>query len=553
MGNPKNTRQGKAEPSHQKDQASAGRTNEDLPVFLYDTTLRDGSQSEDIQFTIEDKLRIATELDLLGVPYIEGGWPGANPKDIEFFRRIRETPLSVSKMAAFGSTRKAHNKTSEDPVLQALLASETPVVTIFGKSWSLHVREVLNVTASRNIEMIRESVLFLKDHGREVVYDAEHYFDGFKDDPEFALNTLKAASQGGADWIILCDTNGGTLPWEVAEIFEKTREVIRTPLGIHAHNDCEMAVANSLTAVRLGARQVHGTINGIGERCGNANLLSVMANLNLKMGIDTTTPSALSRLKHLASLLFELQNRSLPKNLPFVGESAFAHKGGVHVHAIRKNSRAYEHIEPGLVGNSQRILLSEHSGKSNLIEKARQYGITMETESPEAEKILRRLKELEHQGFQFEGAEASFELLMRTAMGSMQPFFNVEFFHILMDQQSTREAGLSEATMRIKVGDLHEHTAALGNGPVNALDLVLRKSLTPFYPEVGKIRLVDYKVRVLTGDRGTSSGVRVLIQSSADQSQWGTVGVSENVISASLMALKDSIDYWLFKSGVTPK
>ena len=522
-------------------------------VTLYDTTLRDGSQSEDIQFTIEDKIRIAIELDLLGVDYIEGGWPGANPKDIEFFRRIREVPLSKSKMAAFGSTRKAHNKTSEDPVLKALLASETPVVTIFGKSWSLHVKEVLNVSAAKNAEMIRESVAFLKDHGREVVYDAEHFFDGYKDNPDFAIDTIRAASEAGADWVVLCDTNGGTLPWELSEIFRETKTSISTPLGIHAHNDCELAVANSLGAVRLGARQIHGTINGIGERCGNANLLSVMANLSLKMGMDVTTPEALSRLKHLASLLFELQNRPLPKNLPFVGESAFAHKGGVHVHAIRKNSRAYEHIDPAAVGNRQRILLSEHSGKSNLIEKAMQYGISMDGESPEAEKILHRLKELEHQGFQFEGAEASFELLMRAAMGTMQPFFTIEFFHILMDQQSSRQGGLSEATMRIRVGECHEHTAALGNGPVNALDLVLRKALTPFYPEVSEIRLVDYKVRVLTGDRGTSSGVRVLIQSGVGSQLWGTVGVSENVISASLMALKDSIDYWLLKSGVKPK
>ena len=524
-----------------------------LAVTLYDTTLRDGSQSEDIQFTIEDKIRIAVELDLLGVDYIEGGWPGANPKDIEFFRRIKEIPLSRSKMAAFGSTRKAHNRTSEDPVLKALLASETPVVTIFGKSWSLHVKEVLNVSAAKNLEMIRESVAFLKDHGREVVYDAEHFFDGYKDAPDFAIDTIRAASDAGADWIVLCDTNGGTLPWETSEIFSETKKAVSTALGIHAHNDCEMAVANSLSAVRLGARQIHGTINGIGERCGNANLLSVMANLSLKMGIDVSTPESLSRLKHLASLLFELQNRPLPKNLPFVGESAFAHKGGVHVHAIRKNSRAYEHIDPASVGNRQRILLSEHSGKSNLIEKARQYGISMDGESPEAEKILHRLKELEHQGFQFEGAEASFELLMRSAMGTMQPFFTIEFFHILMDQQSSHHGGLSEATMRIRVGESHEHTAALGNGPVNALDLVLRKALTPFYPEVSKIRLVDYKVRVLTGDRGTSSGVRVLIQSGVGTELWGTVGVSENVISASLMALKDSIDYWLLKSGVLPK
>ncbi len=521
-------------------------------ITLYDTTLRDGSQSEDIHFTMEDKIRVVEELDRLGVRYIEGGWPGANPKDIEFFQAVRRLPLKNSRIAAFGSTRKSGNRTQDDPVLKALIDAGTEVVTIFGKSWSLHVEEILGITREANLEMIRESVDFLKQSGREVVYDAEHFFDGFKENPDFALETLQAAAKGGADWIVLCDTNGGAMSWDVDLAFRAAARSLNTPLGIHAHNDAELAVANSLMAIRAGARQVHGTINGIGERCGNANLISVIANLSLKMGFPVVSPDELVRLRPIASLLSEIQNRPLPKNQPFVGESAFAHKAGVHVHAIRKNSRAYEHIRPESVGNAQRILLSEHSGRSNLIEKARQYGIPMESDSPDIQKLLTTLKQLEHEGYQFEGAEASFELLMRSASGTFRPFFEVDFFHVLMEQKGHNPEGLTEATIRVRVGNRYEHTADLGNGPVNALDKALRKALTAFYPQVSSINLLDYKVRVLTGNQGTASRVRVLIESGIPSMKWGTVGVSENVIAASLLALKDSIDYCLLKSGVQP-
>lgn len=521
-------------------------------ISLYDTTLRDGSQSEDIQFTMEDKLRIVGELDRLGVDYIEGGWPGANPKDIEFFQRIRTVPLKNSQIAAFGSTRKASSKTSHDPVLKALIDAGTSVVTIFGKSWSLHVKEILGVSPSANLDMIRESVDFLKQAGKEVVYDAEHFFDGFKDDPDFALATLNAAKEGGADWIVLCDTNGGALPWNVEKAMRAVSKEVRSPLGVHVHNDGELAVANSLIAVNCGARQIHGTINGIGERCGNANLISVMANLVLKMDRPSVDPKNLKNLRHVASFLFELQNRPLPKNQPFVGDSAFAHKAGVHVNAILKNSRAYEHIPPESVGNTQRILLSEQSGKSSLLEKARQYGISLDSDSPEVARLLSTLKTLENQGYQFEGAEASFELLMRSASGEVDPYFEIEFFHILMDQKGQDSEGITEATIRVRVGNRFEHTAALGNGPINALDNSLRKALAAFYPEVSSITLLDYKVRVLSGNEGTASRVRVLIESGSSSQKWGTVGVSENVITASLMAFKDSINYWLLKSGTKP-
>lgn len=518
-------------------------------VFLYDTTLRDGSQMEGISFTLEDKLRIVDLLDSLGVAYIEGGWPGANPKDQEFFARVREVPLAHARMAAFGSTRKAGNKVSEDPVVKSLLAAETPVVTVFGKSWRLHVREVLGLSEAQNLEMIGDTVAFLKAHGREVVYDAEHFFDGFADDPEFAMRSVEAAKKAGADWIVLCDTNGGALPGQVERATRQAIDALRIPVGIHAHNDGELAVANSLAAVAQGARQVHGTINGIGERCGNGNLVSIAPNLVFKMGFEALSPEALSRLKYAAGFVFELSNRALPNNTPFVGDSAFAHKGGVHVHAVRKVSRAYEHIPPEAVGNRQRILLSEQSGRSNLLEKAREYGLTVPEGDHLLPRILDRLKAMEFEGYQFEGAEASFELLMRETLGGFEPFFSIDFFRIGMGHGEAETSGFSEATVRIRVGERSEHTAALGNGPVNALDNALRKALGVFYPEVHRISLLDYKVRVLSGISGTASRVRVLIESTDGKKKWGTVGVSENVIEASLSAIKDSVDYFLLTRG----
>jgi len=517
-------------------------------VFLYDTTLRDGSQMEDISFTLEDKLRIVELLDSLGIPYIEGGWPGANPKDQEFFSRVCEIPLAHSRIAAFGSTRKAANRVSEDPVVKALLEARTPVVTIFGKSWRLHVEEVLGLTEAQNLEIIADTVAFLKDSGREVVYDAEHFFDGFADDADFAMRTIEAAKSAGADWIVLCDTNGGALPRDVEPAVRQAVS-LGAALGIHAHNDGELAVANSLAAVAAGARQVHGTINGIGERCGNGNLVSIAPNLVFKMGFDAMSRESLAKLRHAAAFLFELSNRPLPKNMPFVGDSAFAHKGGVHVHAVRKVSRAYEHIPPEWVGNRQRILLSEQSGRSNLVEKARQYGLRVEEGDHLLPKILSRLKEMEFEGYQFEGAEASFELLMRQAMDSFLPYFSIDFFRIGMGQGDPLSPGFAEATVRIRVGSQSEHTAALGNGPVNALDNSLRKALAAFYPEVRHISLLDYKVRVLSGSSGTASRVRVLIESTDGKKKWGTVGVSENVIDASLSAIKDSVEYYLLMTG----
>ena len=516
-------------------------------VFLYDTTLRDGAQMEDISFTLEDKLRIVSRLDSLGISLIEGGWPWANPKDREFFARVRDIELKHARIAAFGSTRKAGNSVSRDPVVADLLEARTPVVTIFGKSWHLHVRDILGLSREQNLSMIRETVDYLKQNGREVVYDAEHFFDGFDDDPDFALETVRAAREAGADWIVLCDTNGGSLPDAISLATARVAKDVGGALGIHAHNDSELAVANSLAAVLAGARQVHGTINGIGERCGNANLVSVAPNLSLKMGFFVMEPAALARLRDSAAFVSELSNRALPKNMPFVGESAFAHKAGVHVHAVRKVSRAYEHIRPELVGNRQRILLSEQSGRSNLVEKARQYGLSLEDGDSHLSTLLARLKEMEYAGYQFEGADASFELLMRQALERTAPFFRIDFFRIAMGRGE--KDGYSEATVQVRVGSQSEHTAALGNGPVNALDNALRKALSTFYPEVRHIALLDYKVRVLSGSAGTASRVRVLVESSDGRRKWGTVGVSENVIEASLDALKDSVEHYLLTSG----
>ncbi len=518
-------------------------------IVLYDTTLRDGSQMEDISFTLEDKLRIVSVLDSIGIAYIEGGWPGANPKDQEFFARVREVPLTNARIAAFGSTRKAGNKVSEDPVVQDLLFAATPVVTIFGKSWRLHVKEILGLSEEQNLAMIGDTVDYLKQHGKEVVYDAEHFFDGFAEDAEFALRSLDAAKKAGADWIILCDTNGGSLPWQVELATRQASSFLGGNIGIHAHNDSDLAVANSLASVLAGARQIHGTIGGIGERCGNANLISVIADLVLKMNLPVVGKEALARLRDTAAFVFELANRSLPKNMPFVGDSAFAHKAGVHVHAVRKVSRAYEHIRPDSVGNRQRILLSEQAGRSNLVEKARQYGLSVEDGDRHFSSLLSKLKEMEFAGYQFEGAEASFELLMRQALESVTPYFSLDFFRIGMGKGEEKESGYAEATVRVRVGSAFEHTAALGNGPVNALDNALRKALGTFYPEIRHISLLDYKVRVLSGTSGTASRVRVLVESTDGHRKWGTVGVSENVIEASLLALKDSIEYFLLTSG----
>jgi len=515
-------------------------------VTLYDTTLRDGTQAEDISFSVEDKLRIAQKLDETGIQYIEAGWPGSNPKDMEFFKECHKLSLKQAKITAFGSTRKAKVKAAQDLNLQSLLEAKTGVVTIFGKSWDLHVSDALRVSPEENLELISDSILFLKKNVDEVIYDAEHFFDGYKANPDYALKTLKVAAEAGADWIVLCDTNGGSLPWEVFELTQKVKKLIQTPLGIHCHNDGEVGVANSLEAVRAGATQVHGTINGFGERCGNANLVSVIANLKLKLNKECVSREQLKTLRELSHFVDELANLKPNTHQAFVGNSAFAHKGGVHVNAVLKNAKTYEHIEPEWVGNHRRVLLSDLSGVSNILYKAQEMGIALDADNPLVKKLVKDLKELEAQGYQFEGAEASFEILMRKALKTHRSFFDLVGFKVV-DEKKSKEMPYSEASIELKVDGQKEKSSASGHGPVNALDKALRKALERFYPQLKEVKLIDYKVRVLSSRKGTGSQVRVLIESSDGQEKWGTVGVSENIIEASWQALVDSIDYKLMK------
>ncbi|ULA62337.1 MAG: (R)-citramalate synthase [Nitrospira sp.] len=511
---------------------------------IYDTTLRDGAQAEDVSFSAEDKVRVAQKLDELGVHYIEGGWPGANPKDIEFFRIMKTTPLKHASVIAFGSTRKASNSVQKDQNLQALLAAETKTITLFGKTWSLHVTDALGISLAKNLELIEDSIAHLKSKGRRVFYDAEHFFDGYKTNPEYALNTIRKAVEAGAERVILCDTNGGAMPWEIREICEVVRQEIKVPLGIHAHNDCEMAVANSLVAIETGIVQVQGTINGIGERCGNANLCSIIPNLELKMR-RPALGDRLSHLKDVSGFVTEIANLMPNKHQPYVGDSAFAHKGGVHIHAVLKNASTYEHVDPAKVGNRQRMLVSDYAGRSGILEKIEAYGITLSKDHAKVQELIDTLKERENEGYQFEGAEGSFELLMRKAMGTHKAAFQLLGFRVIVEKKQEDGAPLSEATVMVKVGGAVEHTAAVGAGPVNALDHALRKSLEKFYPQLQEVKLLDYKVRVLAANRGTESKVRVLIESGDHKDKWGTVGVSENIIEATWQALADSIEYKL--------
>lgn len=511
---------------------------------IYDTTLRDGAQAEDVSFSAEDKVRIAQKLDELGVHFIEGGWPGANPKDIEFFRMIRTIPLKHADVIAFGSTRKASNTVRKDPNLQALLAAETKTITLFGKTWSLHVTDALGISLNKNLELIADSIAYLREKGRRVFYDAEHFFDGYKTNPEYALNTIRKAVEAGAERMILCDTNGGTMPWEIREICQVVQRECRVPLGIHAHNDCEMAVANSLVAIESGIVQVQGTINGIGERCGNANLCSIIPNLELKMKRPALN-DRLSHLKEVSGFVTEIANLMPNKHQPYVGDSAFAHKGGVHIHAVLKNPATYEHVDPAQVGNRQRMLISDYGGRSGLLDKIKAYGIKLSKDHSKVGELIHTLKDRESQGYQFEGAEGSFELLMRKAMGSHRPSFQLLGFRVIVEKKQEDGTPLSEATVMVKVGDAVEHTAAVGAGPVNALDHALRKALEKFYPELREVKLLDYKVRVLAANQGTESKVRVLIESGDHKDKWGTVGVSENIIEATWQALADSIEYKL--------
>lgn len=522
----------------------------DKPLFLYDTTLRDGTQGEGFQLSGLDKLRIATRLDEFGVDYIEGGWPGSNPKDIEFFQEAKKLDLKHAKLAAFGSTRRANLAVDQDPQVQLLLDAETPVVTIFGKSWEMQVTEVLRTTVEENRAMIRDTVEHLVKHGREVIYDAEHFFDGYKDGAEHALGTLQAAADGGASCLVLCDTNGGTLPSEIMQICQAVRKHLpNTPIGIHTHNDCELAVANAIVAVKAGAIQIQGTVNGYGERTGNCNLTSVIPILQLKMGI-TVVPH-LEKLRDLSYFVDDVSNNPHFARAPFVGSTAFAHKGGMHVNAVQKIARSYEHIVPTSVGNEQNILVSELSGQSNILIKAEELGLPVEKGSAQANAILNHVKQLENAGYSFEAAGGSLELLIRRELGDYQKPFVLNEYHTSFRQYSDGHPPVCEATVKLSVDNTPVLAIAAGRGVVNSLDLALRKALLPFYPEISQVSLVDYKVRIIDGHDATASKTRVLIVSTDGENNWGTVGVSENIIEASWLALVDGIDLFLQRSGMT--
>lgn len=516
-------------------------------IEIYDTTLRDGSQAEDVSFSVEDKLRITEKIDELGVHYIEGGWPGSNPKDAEYFKKVKKLNLKNSNIVAFGSTHRPRHKAEDDANIRALLNSRAGIFTIVGKTWDFHVREALRITLNENIDIIHSSVSCLKKRADKVFFDAEHFFDGYRDNPEYSIKCLLAAQEAGSDCIVLCDTNGGTLPGFLADVTGKVMDKLSVPVGIHAHNDSDCAVANSVIAVELGASQVQGTINGLGERCGNANLCSVIPDIQIKLGLSVISDKQLMMLREVSRFVNEISNLRHFKRQPFVGDSAFAHKGGIHVSAIVKRPETYEHIRPDLVGNSQRVLISDLAGRSNILRKASEFGINLDPDSPQVHDIVKELKELENQGFQFEGAEASFELLMKKALGLHRRFFDLIGFRVIVERRKEHEQPLTEATIMMKVGGHVEHTAATGDGPVNALDNAIRKALEKFYPSLKDVRLHDYKVRVLTPGKGTAAKVRVLVESGDENRRWGTVGVSENIIEASWQALVDSIEYKLLR------
>jgi 2-isopropylmalate synthase len=512
-------------------------------VEIYDTTLRDGSQGLGISFSVVDKLRIADRLDEFGVHYIEGGWPGSNPKDIEFFDEAKRRTFKHARLAAFGATRRKGMTAEADDQVRLLIDAETPVVTIVGKSWLLHVKEVLQTTADENLAMIEDTVRHLKRHGRFVVYDAEHSFDGYKDEPEYALATLEAAERGGADVIVLCDTNGGSIPNEVAEITRKVRSYVKTSIGIHTHDDIGLGVANALAALESGASHVQGTINGIGERTGNCNLTSVVPTLAFKYKRDSIPQESLSTLKEVSQFVDEMANLNPNPRLPWVGAAAFSHKGGQHVNAVQKLQRSYEHIDPALVGNSRHVLMSELAGKSNIIMKARELGFDVSKETPELNAMLKKVKQLEHEGYEFEAADGSLALLIRRELRHETKPFAVDAYHVSM--RSDGKISVCEATVKVIVGGDHAHTVAEGDGPVNALDGALRSALLKFYPHLASVRLTDYKVRIVNSSSGTAAVTRVLIESGDGTSSWTTIGVHENIIEASLQALVDSLEYGL--------
>ncbi len=514
-------------------------------ILVYDTTLRDGSQGEKINFSAEDKVRIAQKLDSVGVHYIEGGWPGSNPKDIHFFELAKNSPFKHARLTAFGSTRKPNTPCDKDENLKALLQSEAPAVAIFGKTWDLHVTEVIRTTLKENLAMIYETVAYMRSHGREVIYDAEHFFDGYKNNPEYALETIAAAVSGGADFIVPCDTNGGTLPIEIKEIMETVSPKIPVRIGIHAHNDSGLAVANTLEAVRAGAVMVQGTINGYGERCGNADLTSVVPNLQLKMGLPCMTEQNLCRLTEVSRYVSEVANMTPFNGRPFVGASAFAHKGGIHVDAVMKTPKAYEHMEPTVVGNERRVLISDLCGKSSVDYKAREMGIELGGEGFDSREIAKEIKRLEHEGYQFDAAEGSLELMVKRFTGQFKPLFELESFRVAVEKEKNLPCR-AYATIKISVGDEQEITAAEGSGPVSALDNALRKALNKFFlVNLEKMHLVDYKVRVIEGRDGTSARVKVFIDSRDQKTVWSTIGVSSDIIEASWGALEDSFQYKL--------
>ncbi|WP_078428591.1 citramalate synthase [Alkalihalobacterium alkalinitrilicum] len=515
-------------------------------VFLYDTTLRDGTQGEGVSLSVEDKLKIAKKLDELGIHYIEGGWPGSNPKDMNFFGKVKDLKLKNATVTAFGSTRRMGVTPDKDQNLQRILESGVKSVAIFGKTWDFQVTHALQTTLDENLSMIYDSVKYLKENGLEVIFDAEHFFDGYKRNAEYAIKAIKKAEEAGADCVTLCDTNGGSLPDEVKSIVQHVVQELSIQVGIHCHNDGELAVANTLVAVQSGATQVQGTINGYGERCGNVNLISLIPNLQLKMGYECIESQELTNLTSVSKYVHEIANQVPPSNQPFVGKSAFAHKGGMHVSAVLKHPETYEHIEPEAIGNKRRVLVSELSGQSNVLFKAKEWNLDLDKNNPATKEIIEQIKELELNGYQYEAAEASFELVVKKGLGEHREFFKLDHFKILIENDGN-QSFTTEAVVKLVVNDQEVLTAAEGNGPVNALDHALRKALEQFYPCINQMYLSDYKVRVLDETDATASRVRVLIESSDGKEKWSTIGVSGNIIKASWYALIDSVQYYLLK------
>lgn len=516
-------------------------------VTIYDTTLRDGTQGTGISFSVVDKLRVAEKLDAFGVNYIEGGFPGSNPKDTEFFQEAKKRKWKHAKVTAFGATRNGKRTVEDDPQVRTLLEAETPAVTIVGKTWPVQVTGVLGVTLEENLAMIADTVRHLKSKGREVLYDAEHFFDSYKDDPKYSLATLKAACDAGVDLVVLCDTNGGSLPEFVGQTTQEVIAALRAPVGIHTHNDCGLGVANALASVRAGAVQVQGTINGYGERVGNCDLVTVMANLQLKMGMPVAPD--LTKLRELSLFVDELAN--VPHNIraPYVGAAAFTHKGGQHVHAVQKFSRSYEHIEPKLVGNQQTIVMSDLAGQSNVLVKAEELGFKFKKGAPEVAEILREVKRLENEGYEYEAADASLQLLIQRILKKHKPAFELREYHTTFRRSGAGACNTCEATVKVAVNGVDEYMVSEGDGPVNALDSALRQALRQFYPQIDEISLEDYKVRIIASQKGTAARTRVLITSTDGHKSWGTVGVSDNIIEASWLALVDSFEYKLQESG----